>query len=58
LDERGETKEDIKLPEDEWLKDISDKCKEIFADGGKECIVTVLSALGTEKIIAVREGKE
>jgi translation initiation factor 5A len=58
LDDNGNTKEDLKLPEDEWLKDVADKAKEIFEDGTKECIVTVLSALGMEKIIAAREGKE
>jgi translation initiation factor 5A len=58
LNEQGETKEDLKLPEDEWLKDVAEKTKEIFEDGSKECIVTVISALGMEKIIAVREGKD
>ena len=27
MDESGETKEDIKLPEDEWLKDVKDKIR-------------------------------
>ena len=58
LTETGETKEDLKLPEDEWLKEVADRCREIFADGTKECIVTVLNAVGQEKIIAAREGKE
>ena len=58
LNEQGEIKEDIKLPDDEWLKDVSDRCKEIFADGSKECIVTVLNAVGIEKIVLSREGKE
>lgn len=58
LNDLGETKEDLKLPDEDWLKDVSDKCKEIFESGDKECIVTVLGALGKEKIIAVREGKE
>ena len=56
LNEAGETKEDLKLPED--MKEICDKVKEIFEAGEKECIVTVLEALGTQKIVAVREGKD
>jgi translation initiation factor 5A len=58
MSENGDIKEDLKLPEDEWLKDVTEKIREIFEDGTKECTVTVLGALGTEKIIAVREGKE
>ena len=58
LDDNGETKEDLKLPDDEWLKDVSDKARQIFEEGTKECIVTVLSAMGQEKIISAREGKD
>jgi len=58
MDDNGNMKEDLKLPEDEWLKDVTDKAKAIFEDGKKECIVTVVSAMGQEKLIAVREGKE
>ena len=49
-------KEDLKVPEDEWLKDVTDKCKEIIEEGKKECIVTIVSAMGKEKLISVREG--
>ena len=58
LDDHGDTKEDLKLPDDEWLKDVADKAREIFNSGDKECYVTVLGALGMEKIVAAREGKE
>ena len=58
MDDNGNMKEDLKLPEDEWLKDVTDKVKAIFEEGKKECIVTVVSAMGQEKLIAVREGKE
>ncbi len=58
MDENGDIKEDLKLPEDEWLKDVSERIKEIFNEGTKECIVEVLSALGTEKIIGAKEGKD
>jgi translation initiation factor 5A len=58
LTESGETKEDLKTPEDEWLKDVKEKILEIFNAGTNECLVTVIGALGNEKIIAVREGKE
>jgi translation initiation factor 5A len=58
MNDAGEMKEDLKLPEEEWLKDVTDKIKSIFEDGKKECIVVVVSAMGMEKIIAAREGKE
>ena len=54
----GETKEDLQLPTDEWLKDVSERIRSIFEDGKKECLVTVISAMDQEKIIAVREGKD
>ena len=58
MSDSGEIKEDIKLPEEEWLKDVVEKTREIFEAGEKECIVSVLGALGIEKIIAVREGNK
>lgn len=58
MTDAGDIKEDLKLPEDEWLKDVTDKIKEIFNAGQKECLVVVVSAMDQEKIIAVREGKE
>ena len=30
MDDAGEIKEDLKVPEEEWLKDVSDKIKELF----------------------------
>jgi len=56
MDESGNMKEDLKVPEDEWLKDVTDKCREILEEGKKECIVTIVSAMGQEKLISVREG--
>ena len=58
MQDSGEVKEDLKLPEDEWLKDIVTKIKSVFEDGKKECLVTVIAALGQEKIISVREGND
>ena len=58
MQDNGEVKEDLKLPEDEWLKDIVTKIKSVFEDGKKECLVTVIAALGQEKIISVREGND
>lgn len=56
MTEQGEMKEDLKLPEEEWLKDVVTKAREIIDDGKKECLVTVVSAMGQEKLISVREG--
>lgn len=58
MNEMGETKEDLKIPEDEWLKDVSTRIRNIFNDGKKECKVTVIAAMGQEKIISVREGED
>jgi len=58
MNEAGDVKEDLKLPEDEWLKDVTDKIREIFEEGKKECLVSVVSAMDQEKIITVKEGKD
>jgi translation initiation factor 5A len=42
----GSTKEDLKLPTDEWLSDVTAKIKEIFEAGSNECLVTVISSMG------------
>ena len=51
-------KEDVSLPEDEHLKDVVAKIKEIFEAGKKECKVTVLDCMGTEQVVDVREGDD
>lgn len=56
MNESGEMKEDLKLPEEEWLKDVVAKAKEILEEGKKECLVTVVAAMGNEKLLTVREG--
>ena len=56
MDESGNMKEDIKIPEDEWLKDVTDKCKEILAASNRECMVSIVSAMGNEKLISCKEG--
>ena len=56
MDEQGNMKEDLRLPDEEWLKDVSDKIENIFQAGEKECLVTVIQAMGNEKIIFVKEG--
>ena len=56
MNESGEMKEDLKMPEEEWLKDVTDKAREIVEAGQKECLVTIVSAMGNEKLISCREG--
>lgn len=52
MDDKHETRSDLRIfPETE---DIHAKCKEEF-DDDKSLLVTVLSAMGTEKIIAYKE---
>ena len=58
LDPLGEVKADVNLPEAEHLKDVVNKIKEIFEEGKKECLVTVIATLGKEQVEAVREGQE
>jgi len=48
----GSTKEDLKLPADE--PEICQKLKDAVSNG-TELVVSVLSAMGEEKIIAVKE---
>ena len=56
LTAEGEVKSDVNLPEDDHLKDVVSKIKEIFEEGKKECLVTVLATLGKELVVDVREG--
>ena len=58
MDETGTMKEDLKLPTEDWLKDIVAKCKEVLAAGENECLCTVTSAMGMEKLTTVREGNK
>ena len=58
LTPEGEVKSDVNLPEDEHLKDVTNKIREIFEAGKKECLVTVLKTLGKEQVVEVREGND
>merc|ERR1712228_840561 len=58
LDQNGEVKSDVNMPEAEHLSDVSKKIKEIFEEGKKECLVTVIATLGKEMVIEVREGND
>ena len=54
LNDDGTTKEDLKLPEEEEDKAMSDKIRSIFGEG-KSLVVSVMSAMGKEKIIEYKE---
>ena len=58
MTDSGDIKEDLQLPTDEWLEDVVKRIKELFEEGKKECLVTVLSSMGQEKIVGVKEGKD
>jgi translation initiation factor 5A len=58
LDQNGEVKSDVNLSNAEHLKDITNKIKEIFDEGKKECLVTVIACMGKELPTEVREGAE
>lgn len=52
MDDKNETRSDLRL--DMENDEVHQKTKEEF-DEGKDLLVTVLSALGKEKVIAVKE---
>lgn len=58
LTKEGEVKSDVNIPEDEHLKEVVAKMKTIFEEGKRECLVTVLSTMGKELLVDVREGQE
>ena len=58
LQDDGEIKSDVALPNAEHLKDVAAKIKEIFEEGKKECLVTVINVMGTEQVTEVREGAD
>ena len=43
---------------EEHLKDFAKKIRDIFEDGKKECLVTVLKTMGQEQVVDVREGAD
>ena len=54
--DNGDIKQDLKLPDDD--KELTETVKKQFSAGGDETVMlTVLSALGQEKIIAYRSTK-
>jgi len=42
LDGNGEVKSDVNMPEDEHLREVAAKARQIFEEGKKECLITVL----------------
>lgn len=50
MDDNGEIREDCKLSEEEHLSDVNKRIKDILEAGAKECIVTLVAALGKEQI--------
>ena len=56
IDKDGEFREDLKLPEDEDLQEMCAKLKKDLEDD-KNLLITVISAMGDEKIIAYRDDK-
>jgi translation initiation factor 5A len=58
LTKEGEVKSDVNIPEDEHLKDVVVKMREMFEAGKNETLVTVLTTMGSELMVDVREGNE
>jgi translation initiation factor 5A len=55
MDDEGNCREDVKLPDypDNFAREI----KQLF-EGGKPCTATVLSAMGHDQIVAIKEDAE
>ena len=51
-------KEDVNMPTEEHLADVGKRMREIFDEGKKECLVTVLNTMNKEQVIEVREGAD
>lgn len=49
MDDKGETKEDLKVPDNEIGKEITDKF-----EAGETFVVTVLSACGEESMVGTK----
>ena len=58
MDQNGEMKEDVNMPTEEHLKDVGARIREIFEEGKKECLITVLATMNKEQVIEVREGAD
>ena len=58
LTPEGEVKSDVNMPEAEHLTDVAKKVKEIFEEGKKECLVTVIACMEKEVVVEVREGAD
>ncbi|PLN84479.1 eukaryotic translation initiation factor eIF-5A [Aspergillus taichungensis] len=51
MDEAGNTKDDVKLPED----DVGERIAKMFREEEKDCNVIVLTAMGEERAMDVKE---
>ena len=51
MDEKGDTRDDLRIPSDE---ELAKKMREEFEKGEGTVIITVLSAIGEEAIIACK----
>merc|ERR1719319_1093476 len=54
----GELKEDLNLPTEAHLSDISTNIKRIIDAGTKECLVTYQTWGDKQQVVAVREGQD
>ncbi|KAL5339357.1 translation protein SH3-like domain-containing protein [Aspergillus crustosus] len=51
MDESGTTKDDVKVPDGE----VGDRINKMFADEGKDCNVVILTAMGEQSCMEVKE---
>ena len=51
----GEIKQDLRIPEEEWLKDVVQRTKEIIERDDSRCVVTIMQSMNREMLITSRE---
>ncbi|RDW93518.1 Eukaryotic translation initiation factor eIF-5A [Aspergillus mulundensis] len=51
MDDNGDTKDDVKVPEGE----VGDRINKMFTDEGKDCNVIILTSMGEQMCMEVKE---
>ena len=55
MTDSGEIKQDLKVPEEEWLKEVVQRARKIIEQDESDCVVTVIRSMNREMLITSRE---
>ncbi len=55
MSNQGDIKQDLRIPEEEWLKEVVNRAKEIIEKDERDCIVTIMQSMNREMLITSRE---